>query len=200
MSSSVLVNIPLEFFRSVQHSLSDKELGVYMQLYAQAVESRSEYLTLDVLDRKPKKIIGRLTDLGLLKRGGNGARVVGCSENHKRLDFGGAKKLARESAPIPLIPAPLQDLDQLNTNADLCNRFSELMKSWKQTYPQVKILSELIKANNWLTNNPKVKRPNKTRFLAHWFKNAQGYAERRGTTGGAGTGPDSPMSQWEGPR
>jgi hypothetical protein len=205
MAGSVLVSIPLEFFRSVVgHSLSNEELGVYLRLYAQAVESRTEHLTrevliLDAIDNQSVAILSKLKDLGLLETlDNNGVRVVGCSENHKRLDFDGLKKKAKEGDEIPYIPIPLQNLNQLNTNADLCNRFQELMKSWQQTYPQVDIPKELIKANNWLTNNPKIKRPNKVRFLGHWLRKAQSYAERRGATGG--TGADSPMSQWEGIR
>ncbi len=201
MASSVQVSIPLEFFHSViGRLLSNENLGIYVRLYAEAVNSRTECLTQEAIDvvvphKQLPTTIDALAGMGLLEKQDNGVKVVGCSENHKRLDFGGVKKKARESTPIE-VPGPLLDLDQLNTNADLCGRFSELMKSWKQTYPLVNVLKELIKANNWLTNNPKVKRPNKSRFLAHWFGKAQGYAERRGATGGAGAG--SSVSAWEG--
>ena len=74
-----------------------------------------------------------------------------------------------ESVP----PDELKSLPLYASDVKLCQKWNELLPSWKSAYPRVDIMAEVRKAHAWELANPSLRKRNRSRFLNSWLQREQ---------------------------
>lgn len=105
-----------------------------------------------------------------------------------------ARSDSKQSSEPTTVPDDLKGLFLYESDAKLCARYPELLKSWKVSFPGLDVLQIIKKAHAWEVANPTKRKKNRPVFLNAWLSREN---DRPRKTQSGGSGSNLEMVGWE---
>lgn len=149
------------------------------------------FLKHQTIDRPNPKLRNPVPPQEVIEASTNNRRSIDdSSTTHRRIREGKRRevkgsedKRSKEKKDSPM-PPELAALELYAVNSKLVEKWVDLLKMWKDTYPFLDIVAEVRKAHSWEIENPRRRKQDKVRFLGSWMRRADEYRARRKDQGG----------------